>query len=151
MQVGHRNRKRNYNSNTGSPSEEPRNGPERLDCEMCDFRGRSRLQIEKHMKVRHSGENPICQFWRNGFCKNSEAFCGFSHPNLIPVCQNGEFCPFWPRCRYRHPEICKFQNACQNFNCTFVHFNNEEMAFLGNIRMKMNPPQNQPRPYWRPW
>ena len=67
--------------------ENTQHGPEWLDCENCDFRGRSKLQIEKYMKVRH-GEIPVCHFWRRGYCKNGEKFCKFSHPPPTPVCRN---------------------------------------------------------------
>ena len=29
------------------------NKPGKLNCEQCDFKGKSKLQMEKHLKVRH--------------------------------------------------------------------------------------------------
>ena len=123
--------------------------PEPFRCEKCDFKGKSKLQMEKHWKVAH-GFKAVCLFWRNGDCyKGSE--CPYSHPVSAPICRDGEFCLFWPQCRYSHPEICRYQKACRNHFCPFIHVNNEDIAFLGNGRRNQNPPQNQGRPAWRPW
>ena len=120
------------------------NGPEKFTCEKCDFQGKSKLQMEKHMKVRH-GFRAVCHFWRKGFCKNGNE-CPFSHPHQPPVCVNGDCCLFWPQCKFSHQEVCKFQNACKHEFCAYLYVSNEDLAFLGDGRTK----KNHPSPVWRP-
>ena len=38
-----------------------------LTCRRCNFKGKSKLQMEKHMKVAHE-DRPVCQFWLRGCC-----------------------------------------------------------------------------------
>ena len=122
-----------------------------LECTSCDFHGKSRSQMDKHMAVRHV-EKPECHFWRKGFCKMGLQ-CNFTHAEYPPICRYGLFCQFWPRCTFSHPEvkICKFQNECNNYNCSYVHLNAEDLAFLGLGRKKNIRFQNQEPPVWRPW
>ena len=123
--------------------------PEPFMCKGCDFVGKSRIQMEKHFMIRHK-KAAECYFWRKGRC-NKGSNCPYSHQVKDPVCRNGEFCQFWPKRRFNHPEICRFQNACLNKFCPFVHVDNEEYAFLENGRSLKNPLQNQETPMWRPW
>ena len=120
-----------------------------LECTFCDFRGKSRSQMEKHQLVRHM-EKPECHFWRRGLCRQGSQ-CNFAHTALPPVCRYSSFCLFWPRCKFSHPEMCKFQNECANSNCNFVHVNTEELAFLWEGRKTNIQQQSQEPPVWRPW
>ena len=122
-----------------------------FECTKCDFRGKSKKQMEKHIAVRHI-ERPECHFWRKGFCKMDQQ-CNFAHSEYPPVCRYGSLCQFWPRCKFSHPEvkICKYQNKCNNFNCSYAHLNAQDLAFLGLGRNKNTRPQSQDPPVWRPW
>ena len=102
-------------------------------CEQCDFSGKSEPQMQKHFLVRHAGKT------------------SFAHTKRSPACRKREFCLHWPWCKFSHPEICRYQSECSDYNCNFVHLSPETLAFLGDGRMKANLPQNQQPPIWRPW
>ena len=123
--------------------------PEQFKCQLCDFQGKSKIQIKKHFKVRHE-KRVECYFWWKGQC-NRGSSCPYLHQIKDTVCRNGASCVYWPRCKFNHPEICRFQNSCQNMFCSYVHVNKEHDAFLENGRELENHPQNQETPMWRPW
>ena len=123
--------------------------PEPYKCDLCDFKGKSKIQMEKHFNVRHK-KAVECYFWRKGQC-NKGPKCLYSHQTKEKVCHNGEFCVYWPKCKFTHPEICRFQNECNNRACSYVHVNNNQADFLELGRKMKNYPQHQEPPMWRPW
>ena len=113
-----------------------------MTCDMCDFCGKTESQMKKHFIVRHQHNNEgYYGGSRNGYIK-----AGFQN-QFTPACQNREFCLFWPWCKFSHPEICKFQAECSNYNCTYVHISPEILAFLGQSRAK-NQQNYRQTPVW---
>ena len=56
----------------------------------------------------------ICRHWMNGNCFRGEN-CRF----------DGDFCLFWPQCKYAHGDMCRFQEHCSRQDCPFMHKNGD--------------------------
>ena len=136
-------------------------GSDKLKCKKCDFQGNSEVQMEKHETVRHRSTK-VCHFWQQGVCNKAEK-CLFSHqmqspqsqppPSRPPPCRNGIFCRFWPQCKFSHSDtkFCRYQTACKNQFCTFVHMNQEAQPFLEQGRQSQYQRNiSTPPPMWRP-
>ena len=123
-----------------------------FQCESCDFQGKSLVQMQKHNKVRHSTVDIVCHFWQRGTCIKAEN-CPFAHPRQPPPCRYQEFCGFLPNCKFFHAEknLCRFQAACKNEYCPFVHMDQVGQPFLW-VGRKNHAQRMQPEaPMWRQW
>ena len=111
-------------------------------CSKCDFTGKTKEQMDKHMKVRHTTETPFncdeCDFctvsninlnWHKEamHSRRTNQFNGQDNnkvDKLCPFLLNG-FCRYSDQqCRYSHNNNnwCKFQMECKAWpNCRFIH------------------------------
>ena len=156
-------------------------------CNICQMVADDKVQLMNHMKSHNSqnvfgttrdnysnnyrnqnmnalnqpGQNQktVCRFWVRGNCSRGGE-CRFDHPRvqISPVmCRDGDYCLFWPQCKFTHVEtrMCHYQDRCFRQNCQFIH---ENPGFLEdgsrfpapNIQSYQEFPQ-LPEQMWRPW
>ena len=139
-------------------------------CDKCKFEGNSRTDLAWHVEATHKREEnkgrnqfqgdgrQVCKFWMRGFCRFQEHECRFKHQG-VQSCVYGDFCTYWPNCRYSHSyqgstNMCRYQNQCRRTNCQFDHM---ETNFLDNgwgvpeRNFQNFPPLRSQEAPWRPW
>ena len=98
---------------------------------------RSNNQTENRFNQNHTA--PACRFWMQGNCFRGMN-CRFSHPvnERLPVmCPDGDYCAYWPRCKYSHGDeikMCYYQDRCVRQDCQFAHGNPDFLGIHNNRR-----------------
>ena len=111
-----------------------------VSCTECDFKTNTKETLEKHMKVAMGHKQKMmCKYYKNNRCRFGK-FCRFQHSEPISTkktntnssiykqCRQYENCRDFPSCGFEHREICKYQMACRNYQCSNVHL---EQPILG--------------------
>ena len=145
-------------------------------CNICQMMADSNAHLKDHMENQHNSRNnrtwrenfhkqkqkptnqkPVCKFWLKGNCFHGQD-CRFSHTNFdnnTILCRDGDYCLFWPNCKYTHVEMCRYQENCLRQNCPFVHGNANFLESGQNMPApNINSQQDFPpfpQQHWRPW
>ena len=112
-----------------------------INCSICDEKITSREQISIHRQSKHNMTRKIaCKFYPD--CIDGDE-CLYSHGDLEKTfCRAGNNCVN-QSCEFSEANhlkskiiLCKFQENCHRFNCTYKHMS-ERKAFLGvNLQNK---------------
>ena len=95
--------------------ESPKHMKETLyECGVCQYDSIIKEKFEAHMETKHKKKSQPCINWNKGHC------------------------PFGKECNFSHEEIpaCRFQERCENPQCSFYHFNTSWNTFLGKAQTK---------------
>jgi hypothetical protein len=87
-------------------------------CDKCKLEGNSRTDLAWHIKATHNREEnrrnqfkengrKVCKFWMRGFCRFQEDECRCKRQG-VQRCVNGDYCTYWPNCRY-----CRYSHSYQ--------------------------------------
>ena len=116
-------------------------------CNICQMVADDKVQLMNHMKSHNSqngfgsnqdnnskkyrnqnmnvhNQKTVCRYWMRGNCFRGGE-CRFEHPtdqNLPVICRDGDYCVFWPQCKFTHAEtrMCHYQDQCCRQKCQFM-------------------------------